>query len=111
MALLTVNERKAIFKQLGFGEYNEKSIKAFQKKYMLRKSDCDGVYGPNTDNTLRTVFYTLKYTKNFKPEEAFVVCEKAIGDVIKTDNGYVLLALLIRMQVFHARKLLQRRPA
>ena len=27
--------------------------------------------------------------KNFKPEEAFVVCEKAIGDVIKTDNGFV----------------------
>ena len=74
MALLTVNERKAIFKQLGFGEYNEKSIKAFQKKYMLRKSDCDGVYGPNTDNTLRTVFYTLKYTKNFKPEEFRCEC-------------------------------------
>ena len=74
MALLTVNERKAIFKQLGFGEYNEKSIKAFQKKYMLRKSDYDGVYGPNTDNTLRTVFYTLKYTKNFKPEEFRCEC-------------------------------------
>ena len=74
MVLLTVNERKAIFKQLGCGEYNEKSIKAFQKKYMLRKSDCDGVYGPNTDNTLRTVFYTLKYTKNFKPEEFRCEC-------------------------------------
>lgn len=74
MALLTVNERKAIFEQLGFGEYNEKSIKAFQKKYMLRKSDYDGVYGPNTDNTLRTVFYTLKYTKNFKPEEFRCEC-------------------------------------
>ena len=74
MALLTVNERKAIFKQLGFGEYNEKNIKAFQKKYMLRKSDHDGVYGPNTDNTLRTVFYTLKYTKNFKPEEFRCEC-------------------------------------
>lgn len=74
MALLTVNERKAIFKQLGFGDYNEKSIKAFQKQYMLRKSDCDGVYGPNTDNTLRTVFYTLKYTKNFKPEEFRCEC-------------------------------------
>ena len=74
MALLTVNERKAIFKQLGFGEYNEKSILAFQKKYMLRKSDYDGVYGPNTDNTLRTVFYTLKYTKNFKPEEFRCEC-------------------------------------
>ena len=74
MALLTVNERKAIFKALGLGEYNEKNIKAFQKKYMARKSDVDGKYGVNTDNTLRTVYYVKKYTKNFKPEEFKCEC-------------------------------------
>lgn len=74
MALLTVNERKAIFKELGLGTYNKKNIKAFQKKYMLRKSDWDGIYGQNTDNTLRTVYYTKVYCKNFEPEEFRCEC-------------------------------------
>lgn len=74
MALLTKNERKAIFLELGYGEYNEKSIKAFQKDYMLRKEDWDGKYGTNTDNTLRTVYYTKIYTKNFKPQEFRCEC-------------------------------------
>lgn len=74
MALLKLTERKAIFQELGLGEYNEKNIKAFQKKYMLRKSDADGIYGKNTDNTLRTVYYTKVYTKNFKPEEFRCEC-------------------------------------
>lgn len=74
MALLTTDERKAIFKELGLGEYNEKNIKAFQKKYMLRASDADGKYGVNTDNTLRTVYYVKVYTKNFKPEEFRCEC-------------------------------------
>lgn len=74
MALLTLDERKAIFKELGLGEYNKTSIKAFQKKYLLRKSDYDGIYGTNTDNLLRTVYYTKKYTKNFKPTEFRCEC-------------------------------------
>lgn len=74
MALLSVEKRKAIFQYLGLGEYNEKNIKAFQKKYMLRKSDWDGVYGQNTDNTLRTVYFTKVYCKNFKPEEFRCEC-------------------------------------
>lgn len=74
MALLSVEKRKAIFQYLGLGEYTKANIKAFQKKYMLRKSDWDGVYGQNTDNTLRTVYYTKKYTKNFKPEEFRCEC-------------------------------------
>lgn len=74
MALLSVEHRKAIFKYLGLGEYNKTSIKAFQKKYLLRKSDVDGIYGVNTDNALRTVYYTKKYTKNFKPEEFRCEC-------------------------------------
>lgn len=74
MALLTVNERKAIFQELGLGNYNKTNIKAFQKKYMLRKSDWDGIYGTNTDNTLRTVYYTKVYCKNFKPSEFRCEC-------------------------------------
>lgn len=68
MALLTLDQRKAIFKELGL-EYNEATIKALQSKYMLRKKDADGIYGTNTDNMLRTVWNTLRLTKNFKPEE------------------------------------------
>lgn len=74
MALLTINHRKAVFKYLGLGAYTEANILAFQKKYMLRKSDWDGIYGQNTDNTLRTVYYTKRYTKNFKPEEFRCEC-------------------------------------
>lgn len=74
MALLTLNQRKAIFKYLGLGEYNKTNIKAFQKKYMLRKSDVDGIWGINSDNTLRTVYFTKRYTKNFKPEEFRCEC-------------------------------------
>ena len=74
MALLTVKHRKAIFQYLGYGEYSKESIKAFQKKYLLRKSDWDGIYGQNTDNALRTVYYTKRYCKNFKPEEFRCEC-------------------------------------
>ena len=73
MALLTLEERKAIFKEMGL-EYNEATIKALQSKYMLRKSDVDGIYGPNTDNMVRTVYNVGKYTKNFKPEEFRCEC-------------------------------------
>lgn len=73
MALLTVAERKAIFKELGL-TYNKATITALQKKYMLRGSDVDGVYGPDTDNMLRTVYNTFKYTKNFDPKEFRCEC-------------------------------------
>ena len=68
MALLTLDERKAIFKELGL-EYNEATLLAMQKKYMLRKKDYDGKYGQDSDNMLRTVWNTTRLTKNFKPEE------------------------------------------
>lgn len=73
MALLSLKERKAMFKELGL-EYNKATIKAFQAKYMLRKSDYDGIYGTNTDNTLRTVYNVFKYTKNFSPSEFRCEC-------------------------------------
>ena len=69
MALLTEAERKDIFSYLGLGNYNKTNIKKFQKQYMKRSSDIDGIYGPNTDNALRTVYNVKKYTKNFSPSE------------------------------------------
>lgn len=67
--MLSLAERKALFKEIGYANYNKATIEAFQRKYMLRSSDYDGIYGPNTENTLLTVAYTLRYTKNFKPSE------------------------------------------
>ena len=73
MALLTLAERKAAFKDLGL-EYNEANIKALQIKYMWRKSDWDGIYGKDTDNMLRTVWNTFTHTRNFDPKEFRCEC-------------------------------------
>lgn len=78
MALLTVEKRKEYFKELGL-EYNEATIKALQRKYMTRKSDSDGIYGKDTDNMLRSVVNTLRYTKNFDPKEFRCTCGKCCG--------------------------------
>lgn len=74
MALLTLEQRKQYFKELGIGNYNKTNILKFQKSYMKCKEDWDGIYGTNTDNTLRTVYNTWKYTKNFKPSEFACDC-------------------------------------
>lgn len=74
MALLTEEKRKEYFKKLNLGDYNKANIKKFQKKYMLRKSDWDGIYGPNTDNLLRHVYNVTVCTKNFAPEEFRCEC-------------------------------------
>lgn len=74
MALLTTAKRKAYFKELGLGEYNATNIKKFQKKYMKRKTDWDGIYGQNTDNLLRHVYNVKKYTRNFVPQEFECEC-------------------------------------
>ena len=73
MALLSKTERKRILNEEGF-EYTKTGIKAFQKKYMLRESDWDEIWGPNTDNTARTVDNVRHRTKNFKPEEFRCEC-------------------------------------
>lgn len=72
MALLTVDKRKAYFKKLGLGEYNEANIKKLQKKY-LRAKDVDGKYGIDTDRLLRHV-YNCSLVKDFKPEEFKCEC-------------------------------------
>lgn len=66
--LLTVAQRKAVFKKLGYG-YTSDGMKKFQKEYMLRKEDVDGKYGKDTDNTLRTVWNVRSLCKNFSPKE------------------------------------------
>ena len=73
MALLPVETRKQYFKDIGY-TYDKKGILAFQKRYMMRKTDYDGIYGQNTENTLLTVWRTRKYTKNFQPEEFRCEC-------------------------------------
>lgn len=73
MALLTTEQRKAYFKDIGL-EYNKATITALQKKYMLRKSDVDGKYGVDTDRMVRSVRNTLKFTKNFDPKEFRCEC-------------------------------------
>lgn len=74
MALLSVNQRKEYFKALGLGEYNKANILKLQKQYFTRKSDCDGIYGVNTDNLLRHVYNVKTYTKNFSPKEFICDC-------------------------------------
>lgn len=69
MALLTVEERKQKFKELGYGEYNKANILKFQKMFFTRKKDQDGIYGPDTDTLLRHVWNVMKLTKNFTPDE------------------------------------------
>ena len=74
MALLELSKRKSFFKKLGLGEYNATNIKKFQKKYMARKSDWDGIYGRDTDYLLRHVYNVKMHSKNFTPEEFRCEC-------------------------------------
>ena len=75
MALLTVAKRKEYFLYLGLGKYNKANILKMQKKYMLRKSDWDGSYGPNTDALLRHLRNVKKYAPSFKPTEFRCGCK------------------------------------
>ena len=78
MALLTKATRKKWFKLLGY-EYNKDGILKMQKKYFKRKSDCDGIYGSNTDKLLRHLHHVKVYTINFKPEEFRCPCGHCTG--------------------------------
>ena len=71
--MISEKKRKEIFKVLGY-EYSESGIKKFQSDFMSRESDIDGVWGRNTENAVLTVYYTKKYTKNFKPDEFKCEC-------------------------------------
>ena len=69
MALLSVAKRKKYMDYLGYGKYDEKSIKRLQSDYFTRKKDIDGQYGPDTDNLLRHVYNVKRYAPNFSPKE------------------------------------------
>jgi len=69
MALLSVEKRKEYFKYLGLGTYCEANILKMQKKHMYRKSDHDGIYGPDTDALLRHLRNCKKYAPSFHPDE------------------------------------------
>ena len=73
MALLSMEARKKYFAELNL-TYTPGNIKALQKKYMWRASDADGIYGPDTDNLLRTLINVQRYTKNFDAREFRCEC-------------------------------------
>lgn len=75
MALLSVEKRKEYFKYLGLGTYCKANILKMQKKYMLRKSDWDSDYGPNTDAVLRHLRNVKKYAPSFHPTEFRCGCK------------------------------------
>ena len=72
-ALLSVEERRRILKAEGF-VYSKKGITSFQKKYMKRKSDADGIWGHDTDRLARTCDNVRKNTKNFTTDEFACSC-------------------------------------
>ncbi len=71
--LLSLKKRKEYFKALNLGEYNKTNILKLQKKYFVRKSDHDGIYGKNTDILLRHI-WNCSQVRNFEPEEFKCEC-------------------------------------
>ena len=70
MALLSLEKRKEYFEYCGLGKYCKSNILKMQKKYLLRKSDWDGIYGKDSDALLRHLRNCKKYaSKNFTPQE------------------------------------------
>lgn len=68
MALLDEKTREQYLKELGYG-----SVKDFQRAVMYPQW-VDGVYGPQTDNALRTAYNVHKYCKNFDTKEFRCEC-------------------------------------
>lgn len=78
MAILTEAKRKAYFKYLGLGEYNNTNLRKLQKTYM-RSKDVDGVYGTDTDRLLRHLYNVKKCAPSFKPTEFRCTCGHCTG--------------------------------
>lgn len=81
--LLNLQTRQIYLKELGFyngaidgieGAKTKAAYKALQDKYFARSSDCDGIYGINTDTLLRNAYYVKVYAPNFKLEEFKCKC-------------------------------------
>lgn len=56
------------------GDKTRKAYLTLQKRYFKRKSDCDGLYGDNTDKLLLNARRVQKRCKNFKLEEFKCEC-------------------------------------
>lgn len=72
--MLTLDERKKYFADLGLGNYNKTNIKRFQKTAFSNAKEHDGIYGPKTDTALIHWWNVRHYTKNFLPEEFKCEC-------------------------------------
>ena len=81
--LLTIRQRQSKLKDLGFyklkvdgieGAGTKKAYRDLQKKYFIRKTDIDGIYGNNTDILLRNAWNVKMNCKNFKLEEFKCEC-------------------------------------
>ena len=68
MALLDEKTRIAYLQELGYD-----SLKDFQRAVMYPKW-VDGVYGPQTDNALRSAINVKRYTSNFSVKEFRCEC-------------------------------------
>lgn len=81
--MLEIKDRQLYLNKLGMydgkidGVEGKKTRDAYlklQKKYFVRKSDCDGLYGENTDKLLLNARRVQKRCKNFKLEEFKCEC-------------------------------------
>ena len=81
--ILSIKTRQKYLKNLGFykgdidgieGILTKNAYRSLQKKYFVRSSDIDGVYGSNTEKLLRNAERIRLYTKNFKLEEFRCEC-------------------------------------
>lgn len=72
--LLTKKERQKRLAALGFyrgdidgieGPLTRAAYKALQDKYFTRKSDRDGIYGPNTEKLLKNAYLVKLHCDNF----------------------------------------------
>ena len=84
--MLSVKERQEYLKYLGYytgsidgkvGPKTKQAYKKLQNDYFFRKSDKDGLYGPNTDKLLVDVYRVKRYTKNFdiKRDQLYCRCK------------------------------------
>lgn len=81
--MLSIKTRQTYLKRLGFykgsidgieGPLTKNAYYLLQKKYFVRKSDIDGIYGPNTEKLLKNAYYVKIHTKNFDLEEFKCEC-------------------------------------
>lgn len=80
--MLSIKNRQKYLKELGFykgeidglvGPLTKQAYKSLQNKYFTRAKDKDGLYGPDTDNLLQSV-YNCRNLKYFKLNEFKCQC-------------------------------------